>query len=225
MQDEAHWRPGDRKTTYWLCCGVWEVGPLEAPAVIWKPGPVSSYFRTLTGAVLGWEERWSHLTPSSAFRQSRHSAAFHSVHTLEGFSPVLRHGWCLVSSGMVPCRFHIHASVVVLDLLTRRNIQKLLSFIFLYNLAAKQTSVPCIYIESLSRSLKEQRLRYLKQQERRQQQTVSESEKLQRLKDRVESQEAKLKKIRAMRGQVDYSKVINGNLCTYTRSIYTIWSL
>ncbi|XP_074472308.1 protein phosphatase 1, regulatory subunit 13Bb isoform X6 [Sebastes fasciatus] len=59
---------------------------------------------------------------------------------------------------------------------------------------------------------KEQRLRYLKQQERRQQQTVSESEKLQKLKDRVESQEAKLKKIRAMRGQVDYSKVINGNL-------------
>lgn len=56
-------------------------------------------------------------------------------------------------------------------------------------------------------------MRYLKQQERRQQTTVSESEKLQRLKDRVESQEAKLKKIRAMRGQVDYSKVINGNLC------------
>ncbi|XP_030628015.1 protein phosphatase 1, regulatory subunit 13Bb [Chanos chanos] len=59
---------------------------------------------------------------------------------------------------------------------------------------------------------KEQRLRYLKQQERRQQQTASEAEKLQRLKERVESQEAKLKKIRAMRGQVDYSKVINGNL-------------
>lgn len=61
--------------------------------------------------------------------------------------------------------------------------------------------------------MQEQRLRYLKQQERRQQQAVSESEKLQRLKERVESQEAKLKKIRAMRGQVDYSKVINGNLC------------
>ena len=70
-------------------------------------------------------------------------------------------------------------------------------------------------INSPSRCLKEQRLRYLKQQERRQQQTVSESEKLQRLKERVESQEAKLKKIRAMRGQVDYSKVINGNLCMY----------
>ncbi|MGH0167562.1 UNVERIFIED_CONTAM: hypothetical protein FKN15_071646 [Acipenser sinensis] len=59
---------------------------------------------------------------------------------------------------------------------------------------------------------KEQRLRYLKQQERRQQQSISESEKLQKLKERVENQEAKLKKIRAMRGQVDYSKVMNGNL-------------
>ncbi|KAJ8341280.1 hypothetical protein SKAU_G00335710 [Synaphobranchus kaupii] len=59
---------------------------------------------------------------------------------------------------------------------------------------------------------KEQRLRFLKQQERRQQQTVSEADKLQRLKERVDNQEAKLKKIRAMRGQVDYSKVINGNL-------------
>uniref|UniRef100_A0A672J8Z4 Protein phosphatase 1, regulatory subunit 13Ba n=1 Tax=Salarias fasciatus TaxID=181472 RepID=A0A672J8Z4_SALFA len=40
----------------------------------------------------------------------------------------------------------------------------------------------------------------------------SEAEKLQRLKERVDTQEAKLKKIRAMRGQVDYSKLINGNL-------------
>ncbi|XP_069807124.1 apoptosis-stimulating of p53 protein 1 isoform X2 [Dendropsophus ebraccatus] len=61
---------------------------------------------------------------------------------------------------------------------------------------------------------KEQRLRYLKQQERRQLQNVSETEKLQKLKERVETQENKLKKIRAMRGQVDYSKVMNGNLST-----------
>ncbi|XP_074852512.1 apoptosis-stimulating of p53 protein 1 isoform X3 [Carettochelys insculpta] len=61
---------------------------------------------------------------------------------------------------------------------------------------------------------KEQRLRYLKQQERRQQQSISESEKLQKLKERVETQELKLKKIRAMRGQVDYSKIMNGNLST-----------
>ncbi|XP_067335448.1 apoptosis-stimulating of p53 protein 1-like isoform X3 [Channa argus] len=60
---------------------------------------------------------------------------------------------------------------------------------------------------------KEQRLRYLQQGGRQNQgQTQSEAEKLQRLKERVETQEAKLKKIRAMRGQVDYSKLINGNL-------------
>ncbi|XP_041661006.1 protein phosphatase 1, regulatory subunit 13Bb isoform X4 [Cheilinus undulatus] len=70
---------------------------------------------------------------------------------------------------------------------------------------------------------KEQRLRYLKQQERRQQQTVSESEKLQRLKERVESQETKLKKIRAMRGQVDYSKVINGNLSAEIEQVSSLF--
>ncbi|XP_063350658.1 protein phosphatase 1, regulatory subunit 13Bb isoform X3 [Pelmatolapia mariae] len=70
---------------------------------------------------------------------------------------------------------------------------------------------------------KEQRLRYLKQQERRQQQSVSESEKLQRLKERVESQEAKLKKIRAMRGQVDYSKVINGNLSAEIEQVSSLF--
>ncbi|XP_061600449.1 apoptosis-stimulating of p53 protein 1-like isoform X1 [Cololabis saira] len=60
---------------------------------------------------------------------------------------------------------------------------------------------------------KEQRLRYLHQGGRANQgQTQSEAEKLQRLKERVDTQEAKLKKIRAMRGQVDYSKLINGNL-------------
>ncbi|XP_037551274.1 apoptosis-stimulating of p53 protein 1 [Nematolebias whitei] len=60
---------------------------------------------------------------------------------------------------------------------------------------------------------KEQRLRYLQQGGRSNQgQTQSEAEKLQRLKERVDTQEAKLKKIRAMRGQVDYSKLINGNL-------------
>ncbi|XP_041661005.1 protein phosphatase 1, regulatory subunit 13Bb isoform X3 [Cheilinus undulatus] len=69
----------------------------------------------------------------------------------------------------------------------------------------------------------EQRLRYLKQQERRQQQTVSESEKLQRLKERVESQETKLKKIRAMRGQVDYSKVINGNLSAEIEQVSSLF--
>lgn len=58
-------------------------------------------------------------------------------------------------------------------------------------------------------------MQYLKQPGPRQGHSVSESEKLQRLRERVDSQEAKLKKVRAMRGQVDYSKLINGNLCTY----------
>uniref|UniRef100_A0A8C9RUP1 Protein phosphatase 1, regulatory subunit 13Bb n=1 Tax=Scleropages formosus TaxID=113540 RepID=A0A8C9RUP1_SCLFO len=69
----------------------------------------------------------------------------------------------------------------------------------------------------------EQRLRYLKQQERRQQQSQSESDKLQRLKERVDSQEAKLRKIRAMRGQVDYSKAINGNLSAEIEHINSIF--
>ncbi|XP_016892804.1 apoptosis-stimulating of p53 protein 1-like isoform X3 [Cynoglossus semilaevis] len=60
---------------------------------------------------------------------------------------------------------------------------------------------------------KEHRLRHLQQGGRASQdQTQAEAEKLQRLKERVETQEAKLKKIRAMRGQVDYSKLINSNL-------------
>ncbi|XP_060789756.1 protein phosphatase 1, regulatory subunit 13Ba isoform X3 [Neoarius graeffei] len=59
---------------------------------------------------------------------------------------------------------------------------------------------------------KEQRLHYLKQQDSHQGPATPETEKLHRLRERVENQEAKLKKIRAMRGQVDYSKLINGNL-------------
>uniref|UniRef100_A0A5F9CWP0 Protein phosphatase 1 regulatory subunit 13B n=1 Tax=Oryctolagus cuniculus TaxID=9986 RepID=A0A5F9CWP0_RABIT len=80
----------------------------------------------------------------------------------------------------------------------------------LQDMAARQQQ----QIESQQQMLvaKEQRLHFLKQQERRQQQSLSENEKLQKLKERVEAQENKLKKIRAMRGQVDYSKIMNGNL-------------
>lgn len=59
-------------------------------------------------------------------------------------------------------------------------------------------------------------MRYLKQQDSHQGPATPETEKLHRLRERVENQEAKLKKIRAMRGQVDYSKLINGNLCMIT---------
>ncbi|XP_049328144.1 apoptosis-stimulating of p53 protein 2a isoform X2 [Astyanax mexicanus] len=59
---------------------------------------------------------------------------------------------------------------------------------------------------------KEQRLRYLKQQEQRQQQQDSEQEKLQRLRENVEKQEARLKKVRALKGQVEQKRLSNGKL-------------
>uniref|UniRef100_A0A1A8GBE4 Tumor protein p53 binding protein, 2 n=2 Tax=Nothobranchius korthausae TaxID=1143690 RepID=A0A1A8GBE4_9TELE len=59
---------------------------------------------------------------------------------------------------------------------------------------------------------KEQRLRYLKQQEQRQQQQASEQEKVQRLRENVENQEARLKKVRALKGQVEQKRISNGKL-------------
>uniref|UniRef100_A0A3Q3DRQ6 Tumor protein p53 binding protein, 2a n=1 Tax=Hippocampus comes TaxID=109280 RepID=A0A3Q3DRQ6_HIPCM len=59
---------------------------------------------------------------------------------------------------------------------------------------------------------KEQRLRYLKQQEQRHQQQASEQEKLQRLRDNIENQEGRLKKVRALKGQVEQKRVSNGKL-------------
>ncbi|KAJ8938810.1 hypothetical protein NQ318_004085 [Aromia moschata] len=47
---------------------------------------------------------------------------------------------------------------------------------------------------------KEQRLRYLKEQEARQQRVQAESERLRRLRDRVDAQELKLRKLRALQG-------------------------
>ncbi|XP_061692964.1 apoptosis-stimulating of p53 protein 2a isoform X2 [Syngnathoides biaculeatus] len=59
---------------------------------------------------------------------------------------------------------------------------------------------------------KEQRLRYLKQQEQRHQQQASEQEKLQRLRDNIENQEGRLKKVRALKGQVEQKRQSNGKL-------------
>ncbi|XP_032396422.1 apoptosis-stimulating of p53 protein 2a isoform X3 [Etheostoma spectabile] len=59
---------------------------------------------------------------------------------------------------------------------------------------------------------KEQRLRYLKQQEQRQQQQASEQEKLQRLRENIENQETRLKKVRALKGQVEQKRISNGKL-------------
>ncbi|KAM9848171.1 apoptosis-stimulating of p53 protein 2a isoform 2-T2 [Aulostomus maculatus] len=59
---------------------------------------------------------------------------------------------------------------------------------------------------------KEQRLRYLKQQEQRQQQQASEQEKLQRLRENIDNQESRLKKVRALKGQVEQKRLSNGKL-------------
>ncbi|XP_028324246.1 apoptosis-stimulating of p53 protein 2a isoform X2 [Gouania willdenowi] len=59
---------------------------------------------------------------------------------------------------------------------------------------------------------KEQRLRYLKQQEQRQQQQASEQEKLHRLRENIENQETRLKKVRALKGQVEQKRLSNGKL-------------
>ncbi|XP_063160157.1 apoptosis-stimulating of p53 protein 2 isoform X2 [Candoia aspera] len=59
---------------------------------------------------------------------------------------------------------------------------------------------------------KEQRLKFLKQQDQRQQQQAAEQEKLKRLKEIAENQEAKLKKVRALKGYVEQKRLSNGKL-------------
>ncbi|NXX51363.1 ASPP2 protein, partial [Tricholaema leucomelas] len=59
---------------------------------------------------------------------------------------------------------------------------------------------------------KEQRLKFLKQQDQRQQQQAAEQETLKRLKEIAENQEAKLKKVRALKGHVEQKRLSNGKL-------------
>ncbi|XP_044747799.1 apoptosis-stimulating of p53 protein 2 isoform X2 [Coccinella septempunctata] len=71
---------------------------------------------------------------------------------------------------------------------------------------------------------KEQRLRYLKEQEARQQRVQAESERLRRLRDRVDAQELKLRKLRALRGQVDHQKQNNLSLTSDLDSIRALFN-
>ncbi|XP_033480652.1 apoptosis-stimulating of p53 protein 2-like [Epinephelus lanceolatus] len=60
---------------------------------------------------------------------------------------------------------------------------------------------------------KEQRLRYLKlQDQRQQQQEMSEQERLQQLRENAHNQEAKLRRVRALRGQVEQKRLSNSKL-------------
>ena len=86
----------------------------------------------------------------------------------------------------------------------------------LQGLAARQQ----VAMETQQQALvaRETRLKYLQQQEARHRQLASEQARLQRMRERVEAQELKLKKLRALRGQVEQYKASNGNLselCVY----------
>jgi len=61
---------------------------------------------------------------------------------------------------------------------------------------------------------KEQRLKYLKQQEYQQHQMATEYDRLRRLRDKVESQEQKLRKLRQLRGQPDVANANNNGSLT-----------
>ncbi|XP_043916133.1 apoptosis-stimulating of p53 protein 2 [Protopterus annectens] len=80
----------------------------------------------------------------------------------------------------------------------------------LQEMAARQQQQ--IEIQQQHLSTKEQRLRYLKQQDQRQQKQAAEQEKLKRLREIAENQEAKLKKVRALKGQVEQKRLSNGKL-------------
>lgn len=69
---------------------------------------------------------------------------------------------------------------------------------------------------------KEQRLRYLKQHDAKHHQVAAEHDRLRRLRDRVEAQEQKLRKLRALRGQVDQTKLNNVTLSEYRRRARTV---
>ncbi|XP_022112412.2 apoptosis-stimulating of p53 protein 1 isoform X3 [Pieris rapae] len=71
---------------------------------------------------------------------------------------------------------------------------------------------------------KEQRLRYLKQQEARQHQVAVEGERLRRLRERVEAQEQKLRRLRALRGQLDRNKQTNIALTSDLESIRALFN-
>uniref|UniRef100_T1IMK5 SH3 domain-containing protein n=1 Tax=Strigamia maritima TaxID=126957 RepID=T1IMK5_STRMM len=71
---------------------------------------------------------------------------------------------------------------------------------------------------------KEQRLKFLKQQELRHHQMATENERLRRLREKVEAQELKLRKLRALRGQVDQQKANNNSLSSELESIRALFN-
>lgn len=71
---------------------------------------------------------------------------------------------------------------------------------------------------------REQRLRFLKTQEANETAVAAEGERLRRLRERVEAQESKLRRLRALRGQVDLQKTYNVSLGNDLDSIRALFS-
>ncbi|XP_077994095.1 apoptosis-stimulating of p53 protein 2-like isoform X2 [Glandiceps talaboti] len=81
-------------------------------------------------------------------------------------------------------------------------------------------------IESQQQMLvaKEQRLKFLKQQEKKHQQIAAENDRLRKLREKVESQEQKLRKLRSIRGQVDGAKLDNSSLTSELETIRQLFN-
>lgn len=71
---------------------------------------------------------------------------------------------------------------------------------------------------------KEQRLKYLKQQEARHQHIAAENDRLKKLREKVENQEMKLKKLRALRGEAEKYKNTNGSINSELESVKSLFS-
>uniref|UniRef100_A0A0B7A191 SH3 domain-containing protein n=1 Tax=Arion vulgaris TaxID=1028688 RepID=A0A0B7A191_9EUPU len=97
-----------------------------------------------------------------------------------------------------------------------------LTLVELQEMATKQQQV----VETQQQVLvvKEQRLKYLRQQEARHAQLASESERLRKIRERVENQELKLKKLRALRDQAEQYRINNGNLNSELEAVKTVFS-
>lgn len=92
----------------------------------------------------------------------------------------------------------------------------------LQDMAARQQH----QIESQQQVLvaKEQRLKFLKQQEQKQQQITVENERLKKLRDKIETQEMKLRKLRELRGEVEKQQSNNGNLNSELDSVKALFT-
>lgn len=89
-------------------------------------------------------------------------------------------------------------------------------------MAVRQTEEMALQRQALA--AREARLRYLKESQCRAGQVAAEQDRLRRLRERVEAQELKLSRLRALRGQVDHGKATNAALSSDLDSIRALFN-